>query len=191
MKLILASSSPRRKELLGLLDIKPQILIPEVDESVNPGETTDDFLRRVTLSKGKAVYKAEHFEIPIVSSDTIVVCDNTVIGKPVNMGDAYNMLRNLSGKVHEVLTGVAIRYKGTPHYDYSRTRVEFNDISDEELDYYLANEHYKDKAGAYAIQGKASVFVKKIDGCYFNVMGFPLNLFYNMLKKLGINLFRE
>lgn len=191
MRLILASSSPRRKALLKLLDIEPHIIVPTVDESQRPGESIDVFLRRVTVAKGRAVYKEEFFDVPIISSDTIVLCEGTVIGKPVDRADARRFLELLSGNVHEVLTGVSIFYKGTPHYDFARTRVEFAVISDAELEYYLDNEDYGDKAGAYAIQGKASVFVKKIDGCYFNVMGFPLNLFYTMLKEIGIDLFKK
>ncbi len=189
MKLILASSSPRRKALLKLLGIEPQIIVPTVDESRIPGESIDVFLRRVTVAKGRAVFCEDFFDVPIISSDTIVLCEDTVIGKPVDRADAQRFLKFLSGNVHEVLTGVSILYKGIPHYNFACTRVEFAGISEEEIAYYLDNEDYADKAGAYAIQGKASVFVKKIDGCYFNVMGFPLNLFYTMLKELGINLF--
>lgn len=190
VRLILASSSPRRRALLKLLGIEPEIRVPTVDESQIPGESIDAFLRRVTIAKGRAVFCDDLFDVPVISSDTIVLCENTVIGKPVDRVDARRFLKFLSGNVHEVLTGVSILYKGTSHYDFARTRVEFADISDEELEYYLDNEDYGDKAGAYAIQGKASVFVKKIDGCYFNVMGFPLNLFYSMLKDIGINLFK-
>lgn len=187
---ILASSSPRRKELLKLVGIEPRIIIPRVDESIKPGESIETFLRRVTISKGEAVYKKEFYDIPIISADTIVLCENRLIGKPEDRAEASEFLRTLSDNVHEVWTGVSIRYRGTPYYDYARTRVVFAGISDEELRCYLDNEDYLDKAGAYAIQGRASVFVKKIDGCYFNVMGFPLNLFYNMLKEIGINIYQ-
>ncbi|NIO80984.1 MAG: septum formation protein Maf [Candidatus Aminicenantes bacterium] len=188
---ILASSSPRRKELLKLLGIEPRIIIPTVDESMKPGESIESFLRRVTISKGDSVYKEEFYDIPIISADTIVLCENRLIGKPVDRAEAFGFLRTLSDNVHEVWTGVSIRYRGTPYYDYARTRVVFAEISDQELHYYLDNEDYLDKAGAYAIQGRASVFVKKIDGCYFNVMGFPLNLFYNMLREIGIHIYQE
>jgi septum formation protein len=188
---ILASSSPRRKELLKLLGISPRIIVPTVDESMKPGESIETFLRRVTISKGEAVYKEVFYDIPIISADTIVLCENRLIGKPVDRAEASEFLRTLSDNVHEVWTGISIRYQGTPHYDYARTRVIFTEISDVELRYYLDNEDYLDKAGAYAIQGMASVFVKKIDGCYFNVMGFPLNLFYNMLKEIGIHIYQE
>jgi septum formation protein len=186
---ILASSSPRRKELLRMLGIEPRIIAPEADERINPGESPEDFIRRVAISKGEAVYKPEFYDIPVISSDTIVLCENRIIGKPAGREEAYEFLRILSGNTHEVLTGVSIRYRGEAYYDYARTRVEFSHIPESEILYYLDNEDYMDKAGAYAIQGKASVFIEKIDGCFFNVMGFPLNLFYGMLKKIGITLY--
>ena len=190
MKFILASSSPRRKALLKLVGIEPQIIAPSLDESRKSGESIDTYLRRISLEKGQAVYKEEYFNIPVVSSDTIVLCKDTVIGKPVDRIEAAGFLKLLSGNVHDVLTGVSILYQGTSHYDFARTHVEFIELSDPEIDFYLDNDNYADKAGAYAIQGMASVFVKKIDGCYFNVMGFPLNLFYTMLKRIGIELLK-
>jgi septum formation protein len=170
--------------------IEPKILVPTIDESKLPGESTESFLRRVAIAKGEAVYREEFVDIPIISSDTIVICDNRILGKPVDVPQAGEFMKLLSGNVHEVWTGVSILYRGEAHYDFARTGVEFNGISERELQYYLENEDYMDKAGAYAIQGMASVFVKKIDGCYFNVMGFPLNLFYNMLKKIGIHMYK-
>jgi septum formation protein len=191
MDIILASSSPRRKELLKLLGIEPRIIIPTVDEGIKPGEPVKTFLRRVAIAKGRAVYSEPFYHTPIISADTIVLCENQLIGKPQTRAEAFDFLKTLSNNVHDVLTGVSILYRGTPHYDSACTRVVFTGISDEELNYYLDNENYMDKAGAYAIQGKAAVFVKKIDGCYFNVMGFPLNLFYTMLKKIGINIYES
>ncbi len=190
MRLILASSSPRRKELLEMLGLEPEIIVPFVDENCLPGEPIENFLRRVSIAKGEAVYRDEFFNDPVISSDTIVWCDNLIIGKPINRDEAYRFLKILSGNVHEVLTGLAIRYRGVFYYEYARTQVEFSEISEEELKYYLDNEDYMDKAGAYAIQGLASAFVKRIDGCYFNVMGFPVNLFYQMMKGLGIELYK-
>jgi len=191
MKLILASSSPRRKELLNLVGIEPEILVPQVDESSRPGESIETFLRRVTIAKGRAVYRDAFFDSPVISADTIVLCEDKIIGKPQSRADAFGFLKTLSDNMHEVLTGVSIFYRGVSHYDFACTRVFFSAISDDEINYYLDNENYMDKAGAYAIQGLASVFVKKIAGCYFNVMGFPLNLFYNMLKGMGISLYKD
>lgn len=190
MQLILASSSPRRKQLLKMLGIEPKILISSIDENQLPDESTETFLRRVSMAKGEAVYKDDYFNIPIISSDTIVWCNNLIIGKPGDRDEASRFLKMLSGNVHDVLTGLSILYQGVTHYEYARTQVEFCEINDEELKYYLDNEDYMDKAGAYAIQGLASAFVKRIDGCYFNVMGFPVNLFYQMMKRIGINLYK-
>ncbi|MCU0286260.1 MAG: Maf family protein [Acidobacteria bacterium] len=190
MQFILASSSPRRKELLKMLGIAPRILISNVDENRLPEEQIGSYLRRVSIAKGQAVYKEEYLDIPIISSDTIVWINNSIIGKPADREEAAHFLRTLSGRVHEVLTGVAILYRGNTYYEYACTGVEFSEISEEELTYYLDNEDYMDKAGAYAIQGLASVFVKRIDGCYFNVMGFPVNTFYQMMKRLGIELLK-
>lgn len=187
-RFILASSSPRRKELLKLIGIQPLVLIPRVDERRLPDEDLDVFLRRVTLEKGRAVFMPQYLDIPIISADTIVYCDDKLIGKPRSRQDAYSFMQMLADNVHEVWTGLGILYKDKSYYDVSRTRVEFSAISEKELQYYLDNEHYMDKAGAYAIQGMASIFVNRIEGCYFNVMGFPLNLFYNLIKQTGVEL---
>ena len=189
MNFILASSSPRRRELLKLVGIRPRVIAPSVDEGIKPGESFETFIRRVTLAKGQAVYSEEFHDTPVISADTIVWCENQLIGKPRDRAEARGFLKILANNVHQVFTGVSILYRGTPYYELARTDVVFTAISDDEIDYYLDNEDYMDKAGAYAIQGKASVFVKKIDGCYFNVMGFPLSLFYSMLKGIGIKIF--
>lgn len=187
--MILASSSPRRRELLRLIGLEPEIIIPSVEEEIAAGESVEEFLQRVTEQKGIAVYKDEFYRVPVISSDTVVYINNTILGKPVDRQDAFNMLKNLSGNVHEVKTGISILYQGESYFDLTVTKVYFSKISTAEINYYLDNEIYRDKAGAYGIQGKASVFVEKIAGCYFNVMGFPLNLFYKMLKEIGISVF--
>jgi septum formation protein len=191
MNFILASSSPRRRELLNLVGIRPRVIVPTVDESSKPGEPMEAFIRRVTLAKGQAVYNVELHDIPVISADTIVWCDRQSIGKPRDRAEAFAVLKLLANNIHQVFTGISILYRGTSYYELACTNVEFTVISDEEINYYLDNEDYMDKAGAYAIQGKASVFVKKIDGCYFNVMGFPLSLFYSMLKRIGIKIYES
>ncbi len=190
MKVILASSSPRRKELLKLIGLEPEVIEPKIGEFIKPEEKISDFLKRLTILKGNSVYINEYFNSIIISSDTIVLLKNKIIGKPRDREDAFCILKSLSKNVHEVWTGVSIIYKGKTYFDYAKTKVFFEEITDDEINYYLDNEDYMDKAGAYAIQGKASVFVKKIDGCFFNVMGFPLNLFFNMLKNIGINIYK-
>jgi septum formation protein len=191
MNFILASSSPRRKELLKLVGIHPRIVIPTVDEGRKPGESIEDFIRRVTLAKGEAIYRDEFHDTPVISADTVVWCDRQLIGKPRDRAEAFDFLKMLADNVHRVFTGISLLYRGTAYYDLACTQVVFAPLSDEEINFYLDNENYMDKAGAYAIQGKASVFVKRIDGCYFNVMGFPLNLFYTLLKKIGIRLYQD
>lgn len=190
MRIILASSSPRRRELIGLVGLEPEVLVPSVEEERKPGESIDDFVRRVTIQKARAVYRHEFYHVPVISADTIVCIKDKILGKPANHQDASGMLRTLSNNMHEVITGIAILYQGKSYFDSAKTKVYFTRISDEEISYYLDHEDYRDKAGAYGIQGRASVFVKKIEGCYFNVVGFPLNLFYKMLKRIGIEIYR-
>ncbi len=186
-KIILASSSPRRKELLQLINIKPKVITPVYDETRKEKESIKTFLKRVSLGKGKSIKNENNFDSIIISSDTIVIIDNKIIGKPKDRKHAFEILQKLSGKKHKVITGIAIHYKNKAIYNYKETYVYFEVLTKNEINTYLDNENYMDKAGAYAIQGLASVFIKKIDGCYFNVMGFPLNLFNNMLKELDLN----
>jgi len=191
MKLILASASPRRQELLRMVGLDPQIIIPEIDETQQPGETVDRFLERTAIAKGLSIYRSDLYPALVVSADTIVHCDDRIIGKPVDAQDARRMLRLLSQRTHQVFTGLALMHRGRTHFAISRSAVIFKKLSDAEIDFYLANEEYLDKAGAYAIQGRAAMFIERIEGCFFNVMGFPLNLFYRMTQELAIDLFRE
>jgi septum formation protein len=189
MKIVLASASPRRKELLQLIGLDPEIIPPDIDEEARPAEAIDAFLQRVTMAKGIEVYKKKYFSHLLISADTIVLLGHSVIGKPRDRQDAFRMLRQLSGQCHEVLTGLALMYQGETRFDISRTHVYFKPLDDREIDFYLDHEDFMDKAGAYAIQGRAAIFVERIDGCFFNVMGFPLNLFYRMLGERGLDLY--
>ena len=174
MKVVLASASPRRKELLQLIGLAPEVIPPDIEEAARPGEAIGDFLERVTIAKAIEVYKKKFFHSLLISADTVVLLDDTLIGKPANRADAFAMLRRLSGRRHEVLTGLALMYQGETRFAISRTRVFFKTLDDGEIDFYLDHENFMDKAGAYAIQGRAAIFVERIEGCYFNVMGFPL-----------------
>jgi septum formation protein len=189
MRLVLASASPRRKELLQLIGLDPEIIPPDIDEAPRPAEATAAFLERVTMAKGFAVYKKKFFSHLLVSADTVVLLDGSLIGKPADRQDAFVMLRRLSGKRHEVLTGLALMYQGETRFAIASTHVFFQQLADREIDFYLDHENFMDKAGAYAIQGRAAIFVERIEGCYFNVMGFPLNLFYRMVKERGLSLY--
>jgi septum formation protein len=189
MKIVLASASPRRKELLQLIGLNPVIIIPDIDETPRPAEAIEDFLERVTMAKGIAAYKKNLFSNLLVSADTIVLLGDSLIGKPGDREDAFRMLNRLSGQRHEVLTGISLMYQGETRFEISRTAVYFRELAETEINFYLDHEDFLDKAGAYAIQGRAAIFVERIEGCFFNVMGFPLNLFYRMIKERGLNLY--
>jgi septum formation protein len=189
MKIVLASASPRRQELLRLIGLNPEIVIPDIDEAPRPAEAIDAFLQRVTIAKGIEVYKKKFYSHLLISADTIVLLGDLLIGKPVNSADAFRMLKQLSGQRHEVLTGISLMYRGETRFEISRTAVYFKELTVSEINFYLDHENYLDKAGAYAIQGRAAIFVERIDGCFFNVMGFPLNLFYRMINERGLNLY--
>jgi len=189
MKIVLASASPRRKELLQLIGLNPEIIPPDIDEAPRPAEALAAFLERVTIAKGIEVYKKRFFSHLLVSADTVVLLNGSLIGKPADREDAYRMLNRLSGQRHEVLTGLALMYQGETSFAISRTHVYFKLLDDREINFYLDHENFMDKAGAYAIQGRAAIFVERIDGCYFNVMGFPLNLFYRMLRERSMDVF--
>ena len=189
MKIVLASASPRRQELLQLIGLNPEIIPPDIDEAPRPAETIDAFLQRVTVAKGIAVYKKKFFSHLLISADTVVLLDDLLIGKPKDREYAFRMLQQLSGQRHEVLTGIALMYQGETCFEISRTAVYFKELAETEINCYLDHENFLDKAGAYAIQGRAAIFVERIEGCFFNVMGFPLNLFYRMVKERGLNLY--
>ena len=186
MRIILSSSSPRIKKLLQKIWLNPQTLKPFIEEAVLPDESLIEFAQRISLEKAEAVYQEKFFADLVISSDTIINFNNTLIGKPDSPEDAYKILKVLSGRTHEVISGLVLFHRGEKYVDYSCTKVRFENLTDTEINAYLKGGDYADKAGAYGIQGKASIFVKGIEGCYFNVMGFPLNLFYTMVKQIGI-----
>lgn len=191
MKIILASASPRRHELLKLVGLDPEVRIPEIDENMQAGEPIEQYLERVTISKSMNVYRKQFFSSLVVSADTVVLIDGRFMGKPRDRQDAGAMLRQLSGRSHEVWTGIAVMHRGETRFRLAQTQVIFKALNEREIEYYLDHEEYMDKAGAYAVQGRAAIFVERIEGCFFNVMGFPLNLFYTMTGNLGIRLFSE
>lgn len=184
MKVVLASASPRRKELLQLIGLVPDVFPPEIEENMRRGEAIDAYLERVTIAKGLAVYRKKFFQSLLVSADTVVVLDGSPIGKPVDRADAFAMLTRLSGRQHEVLTGVALLHRGETSYAVSRTSVQFKELSSAEIDYYLERENFIDKAGAYAIQGGAAYMVRGIEGSYTNVVGLPLCEVVEVLRSL-------
>ena len=190
MKFILASSSPRRRELLLRLQIPFDIILPDVDESIIPPEGSPETYC-TALAELKANDISQHYPNNLViGSDTIVVLDNNIMGKPEDKTMAQNMLKTLSGKTHHVYTGVCLKWadKNIHHLFAEITMVTFRELSEADINHYIESCPPYDKAGSYGIQDWSAVFVKEIKGCYDNVVGFPISRFYEELKKLGINL---
>ena len=186
--IILASGSPRRKEILSELGAEIKIITADVDENSN--ETDPEKLaQELAQKKGLAVYQkllaqnALELSCPIISADTIVFCDDEIMGKPKDRADAYRMLKKLSGKAHTVTTGICIVKDGIPHSSFSTTKVFVDTLTDDEINAYINSGDPFDKAGSYGIQGIFSKHVSKIEGCYFNVVGLPVNA----LSKLFMN----
>ena len=190
MKFILASSSPRRRELLLRLQTPFDIILPDVDESIIPPEGSPETYC-TALAELKANDISQHYPNNLViGSDTIVVLDNNIMGKPEDKTMAQNMLKILSGKTHHVYTGVCLKWadKNIHHLFAEITMVTFRELSEADINHYIESCPPYDKAGSYGIQDWSAVFVKEIKGCYDNVVGFPISRFYQELKKLGINL---
>ena len=185
-KIILASASPRRAELLAMFG-KPFVVEPSnIDESTRSGETPTDYIIRLALSKVREV-GARVADGLIIGADTIVLFEGEILGKPQDEEEAFRMLKALSGRWHSVMTAVALYVAHTKQevVGYEKTMVRFSKIKEPEIRWYLATGEYKDKAGAYGIQGYAGLFIKEIAGNYHNVVGFPLSLVYQLAKHLG------
>ncbi|MDP4143858.1 MAG: Maf-like protein [Bacillota bacterium] len=190
MKLILASASARRQELLKRITENFKIIVSDFDEDkVSFCGDFQDYV--IALAKGKAqqVALGQNDEALVIGCDTIVAINDRVLGKPKDKQDAYNMLKLLSGNTHKVYSGIAIINTATSQVltDYAVTEVKFSSISDEEIWNYIESGDPMDKAGAYGIQGKAAIFIEEIHGCYYNVVGLPLNKLYNMLDYKNIH----
>jgi septum formation protein len=189
MKLVLASASPRRAEILRDAGIAFQTLPVHVNETPRAGESAEAMCRRLVEEKAQAALKRlpKSGEVIVVAADTTVEIDGTILGKPASAEDARRMLQRLSGKTHRVLTALALVRlpDGAARNDLESTDVRFVPLSAQEIDDYVATGEPMDKAGAYAIQGRAGVFIERVDGCYFNVVGLPLAKLYRNLKDLG------
>jgi len=187
MKLILASSSPRRAEILANAGLPFSVLSSAVDESPYPGESPAALVQRLANSKADLVTARAVGPAIVLAADTIVVLDDRILGKPASLEEARHMLRQLSGRTHSVLTGVSlIRLPdGERRQFIESTLVHFRPVTEEEISAYLATEEPLDKAGAYAIQGQAGRYIPRIEGCYFNVVGLPLSRVLTELKVLG------
>lgn len=186
---ILASDSPRRKDLLRQIGIVFTSDPADVDERILPNETPEGYATRVALDKARVAVDRAGAGI-VIAADTVVVQDGAILGKPADARDAERMLTLLSGGMHRVITGLAIMDAGTGK-TLSRaeaTRVWFRKLTQEEITSYVNTGEPLDKAGGYGIQGKGALLVDRIEGCYFNVVGLPLSLLGEMLRSFGINL---
>lgn len=182
-KLLLASGSPRRAEILNSVGWPFEKAVPDVDESVIEGESPEDYVQRLAASKAEAVVANYPNEL-ILAADTTVVIHEQIIGKPVDLEDARLMIAMLSGNWHEVLTGVAVAKDGETKVGLQRTRVKFARMTDAEIDFLVELGDPLDKAGAYAVQAQAALFIEGIEGDYWNVVGLPISLVYRMIKDL-------
>jgi septum formation protein len=190
MRLILASASPRRAEILRGAQIPFEVCAACVDESLLPGESPRDYVQRLAFEKAKAAAQiscAHDSDVVFLGADTVVVAGNEIFGKPKSPPDARRMLKHLSGAVHDVHTGVAL-YR--PVGRIARvadevTRVTFAPMTEAEIEAYIATDEPMDKAGAYAIQGIGGKYITKIEGCYFNVVGLPLARLWSLLRDLA------
>ncbi len=187
-KIVLASNSPRRKELLRQIGLEFTADPAELDESALPDERPGDYAVRVAREKA-AVAAKRWGDAIVIAADTIVVLDGMILGKPADIADAERMLGLLSGRMHEVATGLVVMDSsmGRTVEGLSVTRVWFRDLSSGEISAYAATREPLDKAGAYGIQEKGAVFIDRIEGCYFNVVGLPLSMLYKILKEFDID----
>ena len=184
-KLILASSSPRRKEILDKYNINFSIVPSHIQENTHIGETPEQITMALAYEKALNVENRLKDNEIIIAADTIVCFENNILGKPKDFIEAFNMLKMLSGRSHHVITGIAILKVNSniKVIDYEKTKVVFRQLTDNKIENYLEMKEYRDKAGAYAIQGIGEVLVERIEGCYSNVVGLPITKLDMLLEK--------
>lgn len=183
---VLASASPRRQDMLRNLDIDFQIFVPQVREKWD----ADTSPRRTALDLAeKKSRKYRSRKALVIAMDTIVAINKVKLGKPTSSEEAKSMLQILQGRTHQVITGVALKWKGSLITGVETTRVQFRRMTLNEIEWYVQTGEPFDKAGAYAIQGLGRMFINRIDGCYYNVVGFPLALFQRLLRRFGLKIF--
>lgn len=181
-KLILASGSPRRKELLEDFGYPFEVIPSNINEEINISKPITEEIEKLSFNKALSIFK-EHKDSIVIGSDTVVVLENKIYGKPKDKDDAKRMLQNFRNKTHKVITSVSIISNEKSETFSSTTDVTFGNITNEEIDKYIDEENVLDKAGAYAIQGKAKKFIKSINGDYYTVVGLPVQMLNERLKK--------
>ena len=180
--IILASASPRRKEILELADLKFDVM-PSDAQEITTKTAPNEVVMELASIKAKDIYKKSEKQSMIVGADTVVAYQGQILGKPTDEADAKRMLTMLSGQTHEVYTGVCVIEDGKTKTFYEETKVTFYEISEDEIERYIETGEPMDKAGSYGIQGKAAVFIKGIEGDYYNVVGFPIARFLQEIRK--------
>ncbi|HEX8457295.1 MAG TPA: Maf family protein [Pyrinomonadaceae bacterium] len=185
-RLVLASSSPRRAEILRAVGWPFETAVAGVDETLGEGESAFEYVERLACEKAEAVAEGRTQGL-VLGADTTVVVGGRVLAKPTDAEDARRMLRLLSGRWHDVLTGVALvrAETGEVVVSHELTRVRFAEMTDAEIDWYVASGETEDKAGAYAVQGRASLFIEEIEGDYWNIVGLPVRLVYKLAGEIG------
>lgn len=183
--LVLASASPRRRELLSNAGIPFEVQPAHINEDPVPNETARDYAERLAREKAQVIAQGRP-DSPVLGADTVVVIDGQILGKPADARDAARMLHLLSGRTHEVITAVCLVIKDRPTVASAGTAVTMAEISGQEIAAYIATGEPMDKAGAYAIQGRASRWIPRIEGDYTNVVGLPVALVYRMLQQEGL-----
>jgi septum formation protein len=186
VRLVLASSSPRRAELLHAAGFEFDVVPPAIDERIRLGERPEDYVLRLASEKSAAAQSsAEMQDAVVLGADTAVVVDAEILGKPEDDVDVARMLRLMSGRAHQVMTGVSARRSTREIREVVTTTVWFATLTAPEIEWYVASGEGRDKAGAYAIQGRAARFIPRIDGSYSNVVGLPIGLVYALISKLS------
>lgn len=189
MKLILASQSPRRKELLGLMNIPFEVRVSDADETMDRKDNPACQVGLVSQRKAMAIPRNE--EEAVIAADTVVVCDGQILGKPKTPDEAAQMLQMLSGRTHQVMTGLTVLYRQHSYTCTEVTQVTFRQLSRQEIVRYVQTGEPMDKAGAYGVQGGGALFVTHLDGDYYNVMGLPVCKLYCVLRQLIPELMEE
>ncbi len=187
--IFLASGSPRRAELLRQIELEFEVLPVDIDESLHQAETALDYVSRMAVSKALAGVSKVTGKSPaaaVLGADTIVVIDDNIIGKPVDPGQCRCILSRLSGRDHQVMSAVALAIGDRVYHRISSSRVSFRTLSEDEIQRYCASDEPMDKAGAYAIQGRAAIFISHLEGSYSSVMGLPIYETVELFKEAGI-----
>ena len=184
MNVILASQSPRRRELMGLFSIPFTVKVADVDETMDPAGSPYEQVAQVSRRKAEAIARSQ--QDVVIAADTIVVCNGEILGKPKDEEDAFRMLRLLSGGAHQVMTGMTVLCGDTCVSSTEVTDIYFRPLTDGEIWAYIATKEPMDKAGSYGVQGGAALFVERLEGDYFNVVGLPVCKLGKILKEVGV-----